>query len=218
MFVILFGAPGVGKGTQAKIISSHYHIPHISTGEILRSAVSEGTELGKKAEEIISIGNFVPDDIMLGIIKERISCDDCQHGFILDGFPRTTIQAENLDHLWEELNLPELVCIEIVAPDEALINRLINRRVCHSCGTDYNLISNPPQSDMKCTICNGKIIHRKDDNHKTIADRLKIYQKETAPLRDYYSGHGHYYKINGSQSINVVKSEIYAILERKRLS
>lgn len=215
MHVILFGAPGAGKGTQAKIISNHYHIPHISTGEILRNAVREGTELGKTAGEIIAAGHLVPDDIMLGIIRERITREDCHKGFILDGFPRTIPQAESLDHLWEELNFPELVCLEIIAPDDAIINRLINRRICEICHTDYNLITNPPDADMICKKCNGRIVQRKDDTRKTIKDRLNLYQRETAPLRDYYKDHGHFYKINGSQSIDAVKSEIYKILENK---
>jgi adenylate kinase len=215
MYLILFGAPGVGKGTQAKFISAHFKIAHISTGEILREAVKANTELGRKAGELISHGKLVPDGIMLDLIRERIAKPDCKSGFILDGFPRTIVQAQELTQLMSDLNLPGFICIEITVPDSDIIKRLLNRRLCESCGTDYNLITNPPAQAGICDVCAGKIIRRKDDNEQTITHRLEVYQNQTAPLREYYGKHGNFYSINGSKSIEIVKSEIISLLENK---
>lgn len=213
MYLILFGAPGVGKGTQAKFISKEYNIAHISTGEMLRQAVKDGTEMGKKAGELMAHGNLVPDDIMLGLIRERVSQPDCSKGFILDGFPRTIVQAIELEKLMEELQLPAPLCIEILVPDEAVIRRLINRRMCASCGTDYNLKTNPPNEDLICTICGGKVIRREDDNEATISQRLTVYHKQTSPLRHFYEEKENYRGINGSRSIDAVQAEIFSIFK-----
>ena len=169
MYLILFGAPGAGKGTQAKFISHKFNIAHLSTGDMLRQAVKNATDLGKKAGELMAGGKLVPDDLMLGLIRERISLPDCKNGFVLDGFPRTIIQAEELDKLIRELELPDLICIEVVVSDQAIITRLINRRLCSSCGADYNLLSNPPQENMICIKCGGNVIQRDDDSEKSIA-------------------------------------------------
>ena len=212
MYLILFGAPGVGKGTQAKLISSKHHIPQISTGEMLRAAVKSQSELGKKAGEIMSRGELVPDDLILEMIKERFGMDDCKNGFILDGFPRTLPQAEGLDKLMHELNLPEFKCIEISVPDQDIISRLVSRRLCSNCGADYNLITNPPPDDMKCIKCGSEIIQRKDDKEETISNRLKVYNDQTAPLKDYYQAKSSFFTVDGRNSIDEVQKEVNAIL------
>lgn len=213
MYLILFGAPGVGKGTQAKFISHKFNIAHLSTGDMLRQAVKSATNLGKKAGELMARGKLVSDDVMLGLIRERISLPDCKNGFILDGFPRTIIQAEELDKLMRELELPNLACIEITVPDQAIITRLLNRRLCSSCGTDHNLLSNPPPENMICIKCGGNIIRRDDDNEKTITQRLKVYQEQTAPLRQFYKEKANFHGVDGSRSIDEVQADILAIFE-----
>jgi len=212
MHLILFGAPGVGKGTQAKLISEKYNVPQISTGDMLREAVKAETDLGKKASELMNAGKLVPDEIMLALIKDRISRADCSEGFILDGFPRTITQAEGLDKLFTTLSLPNITCIEISVPDDEIINRLVSRRLCEKCGTDYNLITNPPPQNMLCLKCAGNIIQRKDDNEETISNRLKVYLAQTAPLRDYYENKGDFHSIDGLRSIDEVRDEIFNIL------
>jgi adenylate kinase len=212
MYLILFGAPGVGKGTQAKLISTNMDIAHLSTGEMLRDAVKKQTELGKRAANLIAYGQLVADDIMLGLIGERISEPDCKKGFILDGFPRTIIQAQGLEKLLNDMDLPQPVCIDIVVPNDAIITRLVNRRLCSKCGTDYNLKTNPPGEDMICSKCGGQIIQRDDDKEDTIRERLNVYQKQTAPLREFYKEKGNYHKIDGSKSIDEVQAEVFKIL------
>ena len=214
MYLILFGGPGVGKGTQAKLICKKYKIPQISTGDMLREAVRNKTELGKKAEKIMTAGDLVPDDIILELIRNRISRPDSANGFILDGFPRTIIQADELDCLMEELELPPLICIEIVVPDKEIITRLVSRRQCNQCGTDYNLITNPPPENLICPKCGGNIFQRKDDNKKTISNRLKVYHKQTKPLIDYYKSKKHFYSIDGSGNIEEIHKNISNILDK----
>lgn len=213
MYLILFGAPGVGKGTQARLISENYHIPQISTGDMLRDAVKEKTKLGLKANELMNQGKLVPDEIMLELIKDRISLPDCQNGFILDGFPRTLEQAKGLDALFSELNLPGVTCIEINVPDDEIVKRLISRRICEKCGTDYNLITNPPPTNLICTKCGGNIVRRKDDNQETISNRLKVYLEQTAPLKDYCRKKGHFHSVDGLRSIEEVRQDIFRIVE-----
>lgn len=208
MYLILFGAPGVGKGTQAKLISRKFSIPQISTGDMLRAAVKERTELGKKAGEIMSRGELVPDDLMLGLIRERIQKPDCTHGFILDGFPRTLAQAKALDDLMAELNLPGFTSIEIKVPDSVIVQRLVSRRICENCGTDYNLVSSPPPADNICTKCGGNIVQRKDDHEETIYNRLNIYRDQTEPILGYYRQKGNIRSIDGTQAIEDVQKEI----------
>lgn len=213
MYLILFGAPGVGKGTQAKLISEKRNVPQISTGDMLRAAVKNQTTLGKKAGEIMSRGELVPDEIILEMIKERIGLPDCKNGFILDGFPRTLAQAEGLDKLMQNLNLPDFKCIEITVPNEDIISRLVSRRLCSSCGTDYNLITNPPPQDLKCIKCNGDIIQRKDDNEETISNRLQVYSDQTAPLINYYQSKGNFFTVDGRNPIDDVQEEINNLLK-----
>jgi adenylate kinase len=213
MHLILFGAPGVGKGTQAKQICVHYSIPQISTGDILRKAVKEKTALGQQAAAIMEKGELVSDDIILAIIRERIQENDCANGFILDGFPRTIAQAEGLDQLMSELQVPALKCIEISVPDEELIRRLTSRRLCQSCGNDYNIITNPPPANMKCLKCGGQIIQRKDDNEETIKNRLKIYHSQTSPIKKFYSKKGIFFSVDGAQDIHKVQTDIKKLLD-----
>jgi len=214
MHLILFGAPGAGKGTQAKLISANYHIPQISTGDMLREAVKSKSDLGKKAGAIIAEGQLVPDEIMLGLIEERISRDDCKNGFILDGYPRTLVQAENLDSLLERIHMPRLICIEIRVPDKIITRRLISRRICEKCGTDYNIMTNPPPADSICVKCGGKILRRKDDKESIIKKRLMVYQEQTEPIREHYQKKGVFFEIDGSQSINQVSESVNNILDK----
>jgi adenylate kinase len=213
MHLILFGAPGVGKGTQAKLISQRFQIPQISTGDMLREAVKEKTELGNKAAQLMNQGKLVADTIMLELIKDRISREDCAQGFILDGFPRTIAQAKELDNLFQELSLQNVICFEIKVHDKEIIRRLISRRLCEKCGSDYNLVTNPPPDNLVCLKCGGLIIQRKDDNEQTISNRLKVYLEQTAPIKEYYHQKGDFYSIDGLHSIDSVRDEIFDILE-----
>lgn len=212
MHLILFGAPGVGKGTQAKMISKEYGIPQISTGDMLREAVKKQTDLGIKAKAIMEAGELVPDDLILNLIRERFNQPDCKKGLILDGFPRTIAQAEGLDKLMDEMHMPSFTCIEISVPDEVIIARLSIRQVCSSCGADYNPKTNPAPADGKCTLCGGKIISRSDDKEATIRKRLKVYYEQTEQVKHFYEKSGHFYIIEGNQSVEQVYSALKDIL------
>jgi adenylate kinase len=212
MYLILFGAPGVGKGTQAKNLSRKYGIPHISTGDMLREAIRKKTELGKKAEDIISRGELVPDDIMLGLIEQRMSEDDCKNGFILDGFPRTQAQADGLTNLFRKKNLPLPLCIEIVVPEDVIVKRLTSRRICEKCGAIFDPITNPAPPDNICPKCGGRIVQRPDDNPETIHQRLRVYHEQTAPVRDYYRKMDRFVSIDGNRSVDEVFEEIDRIV------
>ena len=190
MRIMVFGAPGVGKGTQAKKIQATYPIPQISTGEILRAAVKNKTELGIKAKVIIDKGDLVPDELIVSLIKDRLVEKDCEPGFILDGFPRTIPQAESLDTWLEGLKIKLDAVIDIDVDYEKIVTRLTNRRLCPACGTDYNLASNPPNPDGSCKKCGSKVLQRDDDQENTIRNRLVVYDKKTRPLKDYYSRQG----------------------------
>jgi adenylate kinase len=214
MYLILFGAPGVGKGTQAKNLSKKYGIPHISTGDMLREAIRQGTELGQKAKAIIDKGELVPDDVMLGLIEQRISEDDCKKGFILDGFPRTQAQADGLTKLFEKKQLPPPLCIEIVVPEDVIIKRLTSRRICEKCGTIFDPVTNPAPPDNICPKCGGRIVQRSDDNPETIHQRLRVYHEQTAPVREYYRKMGRYVSVDGNKSIDEVFNEIDAIVKK----
>lgn len=188
MNLILLGAPGSGKGTQAKQLSKKYRYPQISTGDILREAVKEGTELGKRAQKFMQAGELVPDEVILGIIEERLQEDDCRKGSIFDGFPRTLQQADGLELILKSLNSKLDLCISLEVSDDHIVARLTARRICARCGQDYNLNSNPPPANGRCTKCGGEIIQRADDQEATIRNRLAVYRRQTRPLQDYYSG------------------------------
>ena len=186
MNLILLGAPGAGKGTQAEIICAKLNIPSISTGNILRAAVKEGTEMGLKAKSFMDAGALVPDEVIIGILKERLAQADCANGFILDGVPRTIAQAEAMEQAG--ISFDAVVAIEI--PDEKIVARMGGRRVCESCGASYHIVNIPPKKDGVCDVCGGKLVQRKDDNPETVRDRLAVYHKETEPLKGFYEARG----------------------------
>ncbi len=213
MQLILFGPPGVGKGTQAKFLSTKYNIPHISTGDILREAVKNKTPLGNKAQEIMQRGELVPDDIMIGIVKDTLSQQKCNNGFILDGFPRSIVQAESLDKILEELNFNDVHVINITANDKELIKRLTNRRACKSCGSIF--IYDDIKDKNECLVCNAKdsFYQRNDDKEDVIKHRLEVYQSTTKPVLQFYKGQNKVIDINGLQEIEKVTSNIISALQ-----
>ena len=186
MKLILLGAPGAGKGTQAEVISEKLAIPAVSTGNIIREALANGTEMGLKAKSFIDAGQLVPDDVVIGIIKERLAKDDCANGFILDGFPRTIPQAEALDTMG--VNIDRVISIEV--EDEKIVRRMSGRRVCKACGSSYHLEYKKPAQDGVCNACGGELVQRKDDHPDTVLDRLHVYHEQTEPLKDYYEKKG----------------------------
>ncbi len=208
MHLILLGAPGVGKGTQAKMIMEKYDIPQISTGDILRQEVREESELGKQAKKIMEQGKLVSDEVILSMMEKRLSQSDCEHGFILDGFPRTIPQAQGLDELLKKLGNIQLKVVEIHVPEEKIIQRLTSRRICSNCGKDYNLQLNPPPPDGKCEVCGGQVIQRDDDKEETIRNRLKVYRQQTEPLINYYENKKNLYRVDGTKHIDEVFQEI----------
>lgn len=197
MRLILLGAPGAGKGTQAEVISEALNIPQISTGNILREAVKNGTEYGLKAKEAMESGALVSDDVVIGILKDRIAADDCKNGFILDGFPRTVVQAEALDAMGVRIDK----VIEIFVEDEVIQRRLSGRRVCEGCGASYHIEYKPSKAGDKCDKCGGNIVTRKDDQPETVLERLKVYHSQTAPLKDYYSKQGKLKTVIGQEEL-----------------
>ena len=197
MKIILLGAPGAGKGTQAEVICNRYNIPAISTGNIIREALKTGTEMGLKAKSYMESGALVPDEVVIGIIKERIVKVDCKDGFILDGFPRTIPQAEALDKMG--IVIDKVIDIEV--PDEKIINRMSGRRVCEKCGASYHLEYKKPKVEGICDACSGTLIQRKDDHPDTVKSRLDVYHSETEPLKDYYEKQGKLTVVEGQEEI-----------------
>ena len=197
MKLILLGAPGAGKGTQAEIICEKLLIPTISTGNIIREAMKNGTEMGLKAKEAVEAGKLVSDDVVIGIIKERLAEDDCKAGFILDGFPRTIPQAEALDKLGVAIDC----VLDIDVKDEAIAARLGGRRVCPACGSSYHLEYKRPEKDGICNQCGAALIQRKDDAPETVLERLAIYHEQTEPLKDYYRGTGKLKSVQGQDKV-----------------
>ncbi len=208
MRLILFGPPGVGKGTQAQILAQILNIPHISTGDILREAVNKKTELGLKAKSYMDKGELVPDDVMIGIIKEVLASEKCKNGFILDGFPRTLAQAEALEKIFDELNIKLDNVISLEVNDDEIIKRLTNRRVCKNCTAVYNLLIDKIPEDNKCPRCGGELYQRSDDNPEVIKNRLKVYRESTQPLLSYYENKRILKKIDGVGEINTITKRI----------
>ncbi len=194
--ILLLGAPGAGKGTQAKLLVEKFRIPQIATGDILRAAVKQGTELGKKAREVMDSGKLVPDEIIIDIMKERFQQDDCKNGFILDGFPRTIPQAEALDKLLQELQIKLDAALNILASKEVILERMSGRLMC-KCGATYHKTNNPPKEENKCDLCKEELFQRDDDKEETVLERLKVYEELTAPLVNYYKQQGILKDING---------------------
>ncbi len=215
MNLMLLGAPGAGKGTQAKILIDKYTIPQISTGDILREAVKNGTQMGIEAKNYMDKGELVPDSVIVGIVKERLMESDCEKGFILDGFPRTIAQAEALEIVLKDMNKKMDAVISLKVEDEELIKRLTGRRVCKNCGASFHIMFNKPKKESLCDICHGELITRKDDNEETAKNRLEVYKKQTAPLIEYYQDKGIFYEINGQREIDVITEEMIKILEVK---
>lgn len=215
MRIIMLGAPGAGKGTQAVRISEKYGIPQISTGDMLRQAVKEGTELGRKAKEYMDRGELVPDSVVIGIVRERIVQEDCKKGFILDGFPRTIAQAEALDSMLGELGLSVDYVINVEVPEEEILKRLTGRRTCKNCQAMYHIVFNPPKVEGVCDRCGGELYQRDDDKEETIKSRLEVYKRQTAPLIEYYGAKGKLVNIDGTKSIDDIFTDIVSVLERK---
>jgi len=215
MRLVLLGAPGAGKGTQAKMLIEKYRIPQISTGDILRKAVADGTPLGKEAKAIMERGELVPDKIVLGLVEERLKQDDCKKGFILDGFPRNTVQAEALDKLLNDIKMPLDSALSVDVPKEDLMKRLTGRRTCKSCQQMYNIYFTPPKKEGACDKCGGELFQRGDDKEETIKKRLDVYDAQTAPLIDYYKKKGILKSVVGTGSIDEIFKKVCNILEGK---
>ncbi len=210
MNLILLGPPGAGKGTQAKILVKKLGIPQISTGDILRGAVKEQTPMGIKAKEYMDAGALVPDEVVVGIVEERLAKPDCAEGFILDGFPRTVVQADALKKVLAGLNKRIEHVVSIVVDKEELLGRITGRRTCRLCGKGYNLAFDPPKQDGRCDECNGELFQRDDDSEKTMRNRLDVYEQQTAPLIDYYARESLLRTVSGTGSIEAIQQNILA--------
>ena len=213
MHILLMGPPGAGKGTQAAALVKELGVPHISTGDMFRAAIKEGTEMGKKAKAFIDAGNLVPDEVTIGIVRERLAKDDCKKGFILDGFPRTVGQADALKGILSELGLALDKVLNISVPSSELIERAVGRRICKACGATYHLKFNPTKEEGKCDECGGELYQRADDTAETMGNRLKKYEESTKPLIDYYTAAGVYAEVDGLQDISKVTESLVAVLK-----
>ncbi|MCI8485275.1 MAG: adenylate kinase [Lachnospiraceae bacterium] len=212
MKIIMLGAPGAGKGTQAKQIADKYSIPHISTGDIFRANLKAGTELGKKAKEYMDQGLLVPDELTCDLVMDRIGQDDCKNGFVLDGFPRTIPQAEALDAALEKINEKMDYAIDVDVPDENIINRMSGRRACLNCGATYHIVSIPTKVEGVCDRCGNQVVLRDDDQPETVKKRLEIYHEQTQPLIDYYQKQNILKTVDGTQPMEDVFGAIVEIL------
>ena len=212
MKIIMLGAPGAGKGTQAQMISEKYHLPHISTGDIFRANIKNGTELGKEAKGYMDKGLLVPDELTVRILLDRVAKDDCKDGYILDGFPRNIPQAEVLDEELTKLGDKIDAAIDIEVPDESIIKRMSGRRACVSCGATYHIENVPPKKEGICDKCGEELILRDDDREETVKNRLKVYHEQTQPLIDYYGKKGVLKTLDGTKDMMEVFQEITEIL------
>lgn len=212
MKIILMGPPGAGKGTQAEVLVKKLDIPHISTGDMFRAAIKNQTPLGVKAKEYMDAGQLVPDEVTIGIVEERLGQDDCQKGFLLDGFPRTVTQADALDEILTEMEVKLDGVINIEVDQEKLIARLTGRRVCRQCGATFHVLFNAPVKEGVCDKCEGELYQRSDDSEETARNRLDVYNQQTEPLIVYYKEKGMLININGDQAIDQVLSDIMASL------
>ncbi len=212
MKIIMLGAPGAGKGTQAKQIAGKYSIPHISTGDIFRANIKNGTELGKKAKEYMDQGLLVPDELTCDLVMDRIQQDDCKNGFVLDGFPRTIPQAEALDAALTKIGEKMDYAIDVDVPDENIVSRMSGRRACLDCGATYHIVSLPPKTEGKCDHCGSDLVLRDDDKPETVQKRLTVYHEQTQPLIDYYKNQGILKSVDGTQPMEAVFTAITDIL------
>ena len=212
MRLILLGAPGSGKGTQATMLQEKLNIPHISTGDIFRSNIKSGTELGKLAKSYIDKGMLVPDSVTIDIVKDRLLQDDCRNGFILDGFPRTIPQAEYLEDALKGMNIGLDAALNIHVPDEEIIRRMSGRRVCPGCGMSYHMVFNPPKTAGVCGGCGAGAIQREDDKEETVISRLKVYHEQTEPLIEFYGGKGKLVTVEGQDKVEDTSKEVLKAL------
>ncbi len=210
--VVLLGPPGAGKGTQATRIAEKYNIPHISTGDIFRANVKGGTPLGKKAKEYMDKGLLVPDELVCELVEDRVLQDDCRCGYLLDGFPRTIVQAEYFDEFLAERECSPLSVLNIEVGEDVLLPRMVGRRVCRSCGKTYHLSAMPPKVEGVCDLCGGEIYQRADDREETVHERFRVYEEQTSPLIEYYRERGALSSVDGSESPDEVFAAICAIL------
>ena len=212
MKIIMLGAPGAGKGTQAKMIAEKYGLPHISTGDIFRANIKNGTELGKEAKEYMDKGLLVPDELTVRLLLDRVAQDDCKNGYVLDGFPRTIPQAEVLDEKLSELGEKVDYAINVDVPDENIVNRMSGRRACLSCGATYHIVSIPPKKEGVCDVCGSELVLRDDDRPETVQNRLKVYHEQTQPLIDFYEKKGVLRSVDGTLPMEEVFGAITKIL------
>lgn len=217
MKLILLGAPGAGKGTQAEILSRMLSIPHISTGDIFRENIRNGTKLGLKAKSFMDKGLLVPDELTVNIVKERIREDDCKNGFLLDGFPRTINQAESLDAVLDSLGTKLDAVINLEVTDDVIVKRMAGRRICTNCGKSYHIVNLPPKVEGICDSCGSKLILRDDDKEETVLERLRVYKEKTMPLIDYYEKKGILFHFDGSKEIMETTNEIIEKLKAARV-
>ena len=211
MRLIFLGAPGAGKGTQAVYLCEKYAIPQVSTGDILRKAVQEGTELGRQAKGIMEAGGLVSDDIIIQLMQERLSQPDCAAGYILDGFPRTLHQAASLDAMLADRGIERVLFFDV--PESVILQRLTSRRTCSQCGKNFNLITDPPPADGRCSNCGGGIIQRDDDKEETVRKRLQVYEEKTAPLKAYYQKQQKLIQVSGALPLEEIRRELEVVLK-----
>ena len=212
MKIVLLGPPGAGKGTQAKSISNRYSIPHISTGDIFRKNISEGTPLGIEAKSYMDKGQLVPDEVTINMVKDRLTWEDCKNGYLLDGFPRTVAQAEALEGFLADRNEKLDTALSIEVPSSFILERMTGIRVCPSCGASYHVKFNPPTKDGVCDVCGSDIVQRKDDTEETVSERLEVYERQTQPLIDFYNNKNLLSTVDGTKAINEVFESICSIL------
>ena len=212
MKIIMLGAPGAGKGTQAKMIAEKYSLPHISTGDIFRANIKNQTELGMEAKKYMDEGKLVPDELTVKILLDRVANEDCKNGYVLDGFPRTIPQAEVLNKALEDMNDAIDYAIDVDVPDENIVRRMSGRRACVTCGATYHIVHVPPKTENICDKCGSELILRDDDKPETVLNRLKVYHEQTQPLIEYYTAKGVLRTVDGTKDMNDVFAEIVAIL------
>ncbi|MEB3223011.1 MAG: adenylate kinase [Candidatus Sericytochromatia bacterium] len=218
MRIVLLGAPGAGKGTQARMLSTTYEIPQISTGDMLRAAVKAGTPLGLEAKRFMDAGNLVPDEVMIGLIRERLAEADAHNGFLLDGFPRTEPQAEALDAMLAGIGRDLQLAIDVAVPEDDLVERLSGRRVCRECGASFHVQFNPSAKGASCDACDGELYQRADDAADTVRNRLRVYQEQTAPISARYERAGILRRLDGSRSMDEVRADLSVILDSLKVA